>query len=161
MLSAAEELCGPADQTFELIAIRFVPRREPFTGIDDKKLYIELPDWCLHKAHHAVHQLAHETVHTLRPGNPTRPTNFEEGLAEYFGQQYVRRKCGYPMSVLGDLENARSAVARLIEGRPESFREMMQKDRPKMSPMEAELLAKLTPKPTDDEIAFLLKQIGT
>jgi hypothetical protein len=158
MVAAAEELCGPGDQTFRLLAIEFWDCIHPLMKMNGKDLVIGLPKYCLEDRHHAFHQLAHETVHTLRPGNPRRTTNLEEGVAEYFAQEYVAKKLNYPMCVSEKLETARAAVALLLNDSGDSFRNNMREKQPIMSPMDESFLDELNPRPTDNEIRFLIAE---
>ena len=100
MLHLAEELFGPRDSSYTILGIEFAddgPRiwypkyRE---DKNDTNIIIKLSPGVATNAVGAYHELAHETVHSLAPVEMEPTTYFEEGVACYFADYYIRNRLG-------------------------------------------------------------------
>lgn len=128
MLGMAEELFGARDESFSVTGIAF--REDGPTihfpkGYEGKEIEIYLQivaDDEEEKAmRRALYQLAHETVHLLSPVLREESTYFEEGVACFFAEYYMKtawNDCWSP----GDskYEDALALVKSLFKGELES-----------------------------------------
>lgn len=92
LLHQAEFIYGPRDPRFTILGIELIAGapRIWFPG-DRGHVAIQLTTDCATDVVRACYELAHECIHLLGP-TPNEPSNvLEEGLAEHFAQQQVRR----------------------------------------------------------------------
>lgn len=93
MLSLAEELLGPRDTTYTVLGVEIGPDipRLWFPG-NRKHVIVQLSPSAATDPARACYQLAHETVHLLAPNGGGPATNFEEAVACYFAEFYMKKK---------------------------------------------------------------------
>lgn len=92
MLHMAEELFGPRDHSYTILAIEFVPDGPYIWYPLNHYITIRLSDSAATDMSRACYQMAHETVHLLAPSGGQNANNFEEGVACYFASYYMKRK---------------------------------------------------------------------
>ncbi len=93
MLQRAEELFGKRDHDFTILGVEFsasVSQVFFSGGYDEKFLIIRLNLECQKDMYQVCYQLAHETVHLLAPAKDVDINNFEEGIATYFAEIYMK-----------------------------------------------------------------------
>ena len=98
MLHLAEEQFGPRDCSYTILGIHFI---EGYPMLwypkyredkQNKNIVVTLDKCVITNPVGAYHQLAHETVHLLSPTGDSKSTNFEEGVACYFADYYIKSK---------------------------------------------------------------------
>lgn len=97
MLSDAENMYGPRDQTYTILGIEF-GRGIPslwYPG-DCKHIAIQLDTKAMSDLSQACYQLAHECVHLLCPTGGSKTNNLEEGLASYNSTYYMKTHMNQP-----------------------------------------------------------------
>lgn len=142
MVEEAELLLGPRDRSYELLTPRITecgyghPFIYPF-----RKIRIYLTSHSKDRST-ALHQLAHETVHVLGP-TQTQSTVLEEGLAEYFSHQYLKRVYGLQaQSPNRKYEAAKNAVSPLMAKNEFVIKEL-RIQQPQISKIDARLLVEV------------------
>ncbi|MBI2514142.1 MAG: hypothetical protein HYV96_19390 [Opitutae bacterium] len=95
-LAEAESRYGGRHGSFELSGYEYWNEEHPQIDIDHdaRAATIYLVEKYRGNEPIEIHQAAHEVVHLLGPRHPARPTNFEEGLATLFAEQYAEAATG-------------------------------------------------------------------
>lgn len=92
MLNMAEKMFGKRDKTYTILGIEFSNDGPQlwYPG-NCKSIVIQLNINALNDEHRACFQLSQEVVHLISPTGKRDATNLEEGLATYFGDQYMKK----------------------------------------------------------------------
>ena len=95
MLQEAEKLFGKRDYCYTPIGVEFYDGEMPMVWYPGdckhcKHVAIRLLATAENNCCQALYQLAHETVHLLSPTGGSNANNFEEGVATWFSNYYLK-----------------------------------------------------------------------
>ena len=110
MLRKAKKLFGKRDCSYTPIGVEFYNDNKPMVWYPGncKHIAIRLTMNAACDFRRALYQLAHETVHLLSPTGERNSINFEEGVATWFSNYYLKR-LGYEEILLSN-ENDKAYI---------------------------------------------------
>ena len=121
MLHIAEELFGQRDYSYTILGIEIGPDLPKIWYPGNRRdIIIQLDSSAATDMYQACYQMAHETVHLLAPTGPNDANNFEEGVACYFADLYMREVLKNPY-LPPSLSSYRTAVE-LVKSRLDADR---------------------------------------
>lgn len=154
----AAQLYGPRSEVYAISGVKFRSGR-PRVKISPEKasltVYVSRGAGDVGN----LAQLAHETIHTLAPAEKQWTTNFEEGLAEYFTNKWIKDQFGLDR-LKGGLENYASAFSlmyRLMDADPSAVRRLRERQ-PVMAHLSAEDFSMICPDVPTDLVNALLNE---
>jgi len=96
MITAAQDLFGPRNQTFLFLGFEFIPDYARVRYVTEYSAVIQLSFRGMMNPIHAYLELAHECVHLLSPA-PKPVLIIEEGMANAFSYNYLRETMKIPV----------------------------------------------------------------
>ena len=161
ILCIAEDLFGPRDHTYTILGVEFggeIPQIW-FPG-NCRNIVIQITPACATDVSRACYQMAHEVIHLLSPTGGQNANNFEEGLATYFSQYYMRTQFGQ-LNWNSNVESYRRAlnlIAPHLDGAHNAVRRMRISQPAISSISSQELLAEFH-NLTEDDANFLVQPL--
>ena len=162
MLNMAEELFGQRDHSYTILGIEFVADgpRIWYPG-NRQHVIIQLTLSAAKNMSQACYQMAHETVHLLAPTGGQNANNFEEGVACYFADLYMKDvvKNPYPPPSLPSYKRALELVAPLLDA-DISCVYRLRNQQPSFSKISREQISTTFPNLTSDDVDFLTRKFN-
>ena len=160
MLHIAEELFGQRDYSYTILGIEIGPDIPKIWYPGNRRdIIIQLDSSAATDMYQACYQMAHETVHLLAPTGTNDANNFEEGVACYFADLYMREVLKNPY-LPPSLSSYRTAVE-LVKPRLDADRYCIRRLRDQQSSfskMSGEQISAAFPSLTLKDVDFLIKR---
>ena len=161
MLNMAEDLLGPRNMCYTILGVEFLNDRnygQIWCPGDCKHIAIQLPMSIANNTMQTYHHLAHETVHLLSPTGGSNANYFEEGVACYFADYYMKKAMNwvsnYPLSPQSYVRALELLTPQLHDD-VTCIRKLREKE-PSFSQMSSELINTEFPNLTLQQVDFLL-----
>lgn len=162
MLHIAEDLFGQRDYSYTILGIEIGPDVPKiwYPG-NCKDIVIQLDSSAATNMFEACYQMAHETVHLLAPTGKQNANNFEEGVACYFADLYMKEalKNPYPPPSLPSYRRAFELVKPLLDIERFCIRKLRDKE-PSFSKITREQISITFPTLTQKDVSFLIKKFN-
>lgn len=129
MLRHAESIYGDRIVNHTILGVSY---RESASQVippegGDRMIVIQLDPGCVDDPAQMTMQLAHESIHCLARGIPSRNTNLEEGLAQIFSEEYMVTRMRFSSAEAmnrgrPNYRRAYEATKRLLNHNPDAVR---------------------------------------
>ena len=162
MLHIAEDLFGPRDYSYTILGIEIGPDVPKIWYPGNRKdIVIQLHSSAATNMFEACYQMAHETVHLLAPTGKQNANNFEEGVACYFADLYMKEalKNPYPPPSLPSYRRAFELVKPLLDTDRFCIRKLRDQQ-PSFSKITREQIGATFPTLTPKDVSFLIKKFS-
>ena len=162
MLYMAEELFGQRDHSYTILGIEIGPDIPKIWYPGNRKdIIIQLDSSAATDMYQACYQLAHETIHLLAPSGGQNANNFEEGVACYFADLYLKEilKNPYLPPALPSYRTAFELVKPLIDADRYCVRRLRDQE-PSFSKMSGEQISTAFQSLTPNDVDFLTKRFN-
>ena len=162
MLYIAEELFGQRDYSYTILGIEIGPDIPKIWYPGNRKdIVIQLDSSAATNMFEACYQMAHETVHLLAPTGEQNANNFEEGVACYFADLYMKEalKNPYPPPSLLSYRHAFELVKPLLDTDRFCIRKLRDQQ-PLFSKITREQISTTFPTLTPKDVGFLIKKFN-
>ena len=162
MLYIAEELFGQRDHSYTILGIEIGPDVPKIWYPGNRKdILIQLDSSAATNMFEACYQMAHETVHLLAPTGKQNANNFEEGVACYFADLYMKEalKNPYPPPSLPSYRRAFELVKPLLDTDRYCIRKLRDQQ-PSFSKITREQISTTFPALTPKDVSFLIKKFN-
>lgn len=162
MLRITEELFGQRDHSYTILGIEIGPDIPKIWYPGNRKdIIIQLDSSAATDMYQACYQLAHETIHLLAPSGGQNANNFEEGVACYFADLYMKEvlKNPYLPPSLPSYRTAFELVKPLLDADRYCVRRLRDQQ-PSFSKMSGEQISTAFPSLTLKDVDFLTKRFN-
>lgn len=162
MLHIAEELFGQRDPSYTILGIEIGSNIPHIWYPGDRKyIVIQLGPSAATNMMEACYQMAHETVHLLAPTGRQNANNFEEGVACYFADLYMREalRNPYPPPSLPSYRAAFELVKPLLDTDRYSVRRLRDQN-PSFSKISGKQINIAFPNLTSENVNFLISKFN-
>ena len=160
MLHIAEELFGQRDHSYTILGIEIGPSIPQIWYPGNRKdIIIQLDSSASTDMYQACYQMAHETVHLLAPTGVNDASNFEEGVACYFADLYMREvlKNPYLPPALSSYRRAFKLVKPFLDADRYCIRRLRDQQ-PSFSKITGEQIKTAFPNLVPNDVDFLIKR---
>ena len=162
MLHIAEGLFGKRDHSYTILGIEIGPDLPKIWYPGNRKdIVIQLDSIAATDMYRACYQMAHETLHLLAPTGVDDASNFEEGVACYFADLYMREvlKNPYLPPSLSSYRTAFELVKPLLDADRYCIRRLRDQQ-PSFSKITREQISVAFPSLTPKDVSFLIKRFN-
>jgi hypothetical protein len=160
ILRILEDRFGPRDRSYTILGVEIGGETPQiwYPG-NCKNVVVQITRDCLTDMARACYQLAHEAVHLLSPTGGRNANNFEEGLAVYFQEAYMRNEFGQTSwrPVIPSYERARALLAPHLDAVPDAIRRMRETE-PTISRITADAMRREFSNLTVEDANFLAER---